>query len=377
MKKLKILVAACGLAVLTIASAIAQTSPRLIPFQGRLTDQQGRAYTNGQFTLTFNLYSQAVGGTTLWTERHEKVGVINGMVNVFLGSISTLDQQDFATTKHLGIKIDADDNPVTTDPEMVPRQMIIPAFWAKNSEKLAGQDWTPIFGVNSPLGELPAAKIQAQGINTDRITTNAITTDKIAPGAVQTTDIGNGQITVEKLSPAFQLDTVIPPGTIQAFGGPNTPAGWLLCDGRAFSSNDHPRLFAAIGTAWGAGYTNISGVQVKISGADFNLPDLRGMFLRGVTGNRTDGYSDPDVLGRTNVFTGGATGLNVGSFQTNLFAAHNHALPLGEDSVGQGSGSLIGYVGNGVGGSQSANTGLRGGNETRPNNAYVHYIMKY
>ena len=45
---------------------------------------------------------------------------------------------------------------------MVPRQMIIPAFWAKNSEKLAGYDWTQLFGVNSPVGQILAARFKTR-----------------------------------------------------------------------------------------------------------------------------------------------------------------------------------------------------------------------
>ena len=150
---------------LLLASAAlshAAPAPTLIPFQGRLTDQAGTGHTNGQFTLIFNLYDQAVGGNLLWTETHQKVGVVNGMVNVFLGSINpALASVDFSQTRHLGVTIDADNNPNTPDPEMVPRQMIIPAFWAKkadDSSKLAGNDWTPIFGSNNPTLPIPGRK---------------------------------------------------------------------------------------------------------------------------------------------------------------------------------------------------------------------------
>jgi microcystin-dependent protein len=37
------------------------------------------------------------------------------------------------------------------------------------------------------------------------------------------------------------------------FAGPNAPAGWLICDGRLVSRTTYSDLFAALGTAWGAG----------------------------------------------------------------------------------------------------------------------------
>jgi len=188
------------------AAAAQDVSPTLIPFQGRLTDQAGVAYTNGQYTLTFNLYDQAVGGSTVWTERHEKVGVINGMVNVFLGSIQSIEGIGFETTKYLGITVDADDNPATADPEMVPRTMIIPAFYAKNAQNLGGFDWTHILagGSNNPqTGFLNGGKIQENSITHVQIGTEAITAD----------NIGGGQVTGPKLAPGA-ADSAISDGGI-------------------------------------------------------------------------------------------------------------------------------------------------------------------
>ncbi len=182
-------------------SSFGAESPTLIPFQARLTDQDGNPYTNGTYTITFNIYSDAVGGSTAWAERHEKVGLVNGMVNVFLGSIQPFtnvqanpnDDVDFSTTRYLGITVDADDNPATADPEMVPRQMIIPAFYAKNSQKLAGHDWSTILvtGNNPQTGFLNGAKLGS----------GTVTNVQIQDGGITTADIGNGQVTGAKLAP--------------------------------------------------------------------------------------------------------------------------------------------------------------------------------
>lgn len=54
------------------------------------------------------------------------------------------------------------------------------------------------------------------------------------------------------------------------------PSGWLECNGAAISRATYGTLFAAIGTNYGAG-----------DGATtFNLPDLRGEFLRGADRGR-------------------------------------------------------------------------------------------
>ncbi|MBN8460690.1 MAG: hypothetical protein J0M04_22905 [Verrucomicrobia bacterium] len=182
--------------------AVAQTaSPKLIPFQGRLTKQDGGSYANNQYTLTFNLYDQAIGGNTVWTERHEKVSVINGMVNVFLGSVAGIGNVNFATTKYLGITVDADDNPATPDPEMVPRTMIIPAFHAKNSDTLAGFDWSAILegGSNNP---------QNAFIRGDRISLGSITSDRIVDGTITFADLQPG--IVDSLSGSLVQSAPVP-----------------------------------------------------------------------------------------------------------------------------------------------------------------------
>ncbi|WP_019224153.1 phage tail protein, partial [Bartonella rattimassiliensis] len=64
----------------------------------------------------------------------------------------------------------------------------------------------------------------------------------------------------------------LPSGFIGPFGMERLPDGWLLCDGKAYSRITYRALFEVIGTVWGAG----DGVMT------FNVPDFRGMFLRGM-----------------------------------------------------------------------------------------------
>ncbi len=71
-----------------------------------------------------------------------------------------------------------------------------------------------------------------------------------------------------------------PPGKIAAFGMQVAPAGWKVCDGSAISRTAYAALFAAIGTTWGAGDGSTT----------FNLPDLRGYYLRGF-GTNGDGVA--------------------------------------------------------------------------------------
>jgi len=72
------------------------------------------------------------------------------------------------------------------------------------------------------------------------------------------------------------MTEVQPPGMVQAFALSTAPTGWLLCNGAAISRTTYSDLFSAIGTTYGAGDGS----------STFNLPDLRGEFLRGWDASR-------------------------------------------------------------------------------------------
>jgi hypothetical protein len=287
----------------------AAPAPQVIPFQGRLTDQAGTPYSEGTYTIVFNLYDAPVGGTALWTERHTGVGLVNGMVNVFLGSIVALDGQDFTQTRYLGITIDADRNANTADPEMVPRQMIVPAFFAKDSESLRGADWSAILASGSTdprTGYINGTRIADKSIKAAKLADKGVTTAKIADKAVTSAKIADGAINPDHLSAAMKNDLAsafLPPGIIMPFAGPvaNVPTGWLPCDGRAVASTTYPKLFANIGTTWGY-ETNITENGVTY----FKLPDLRNRTLWGADAHAVGDYVEAGLPNITGTFFGEA-----------------------------------------------------------------------
>ena len=83
---------------------------------------------------------------------------------------------------------------------------------------------------------------------------------------------------------AMQLyDGIVPPGAVIPYAGSSAPDGWLLCDGSAVSRTTYANLYAAIGTAFGAGNGSTT----------FTLPDLRGR----VAAMRGSGQSVGDTAG--------------------------------------------------------------------------------
>ncbi|WP_375701047.1 phage tail protein [Bartonella sp. AA23NXGY] len=91
--------------------------------------------------------------------------------------------------------------------------------------------------------------------------------------------------------------SLYPTGFIGTFGMRGIPKDWLICDGKAYLRRDYGDLFETIGTVWGEG-----------DGATtFNVPDFRGMFLRGLDGGRNIDE-----------------GRSFASVQTDLIESHQH-----------------------------------------------------
>jgi hypothetical protein len=99
----------------------------------------------------------------------------------------------------------------------------------------------------------------------------------------------------------IDISSIIPTGSIMPYAGTAAPAGWLFCDGTLYSTSQYPDLYTTIETSYGG-----------ISGTNFNVPDFRGRFLRGVDGTAGN---DPDNSNRTSSNPGGNTGNSVGSLQ--------------------------------------------------------------
>lgn len=142
-------------------------------------------------------------------------------------------------------------------------------------------------------------------------------------------------------------------GTVAHFSMSAAPLGWLKANGAAISRTAYANLFLAIGTAFGVGDGSTT----------FNLPELRGEFVRSLADGRA-------------VDTGRA----LGSAQAEALISHDHRLQITD-----GNGGLIGRVvgaNSGAGNYLSdpygvAGTMTTGGTETRPRNVALLACIKY
>lgn len=142
------------------------------------------------------------------------------------------------------------------------------------------------------------------------------------------------------------------PGEVSYFAMENAPTGWLKANGAEVSRSTYSDLFSAIGTRFGSGNGS----------STFNLPDLRGEFIRGWDDAR-----------------GIDSGRSFGSFQTDEFESHNHPL------IGNNRGTISSQLyASGLYQDDAERVasdpdaiGYTGGNETRPRNIALLACIKF
>ena len=153
-----------------------------------------------------------------------------------------------------------------------------------------------------------------------------------------------------------------PSGMVITFAGNTAPTGYLACDGSAVSRTTYSDLFAVCGTIYGVGDGSTT----------FNLPDLRGEFVRGWDDGR-----------------GVDSGRSFASIQLSANLQHNHGVTDPGHDHSQTGGSPNDDGGDHVTGStqsgtltniNTATTGISidndGGSESRPRNIALLYCIK-
>ena len=128
-----------------------------------------------------------------------------------------------------------------------------------------------------------------------------------------------------------------------------------------FANVEYSRLFSIVGSAWGYGDGS----------STFNIPDLRGMFLRGVD---SGAGNDPNAGERIELNPGGNSGDVVGSYQSDEIESHSHGIQA--RNGGSGLNNISSHASE-FASSYQASTNNYGGNETRPKNVFVTFIIKY
>ena len=167
-----------------------------------------------------------------------------------------------------------------------------------------------------------------------------------------------GTNTQQLASTAF-VQAAVGVGNVSSFAMVTPPTGWLKANGATVNRATYAALFTAIGTTFGAGDGSTT----------FNLPDLRGEFLRG--------WDDGRGLDANRLF---------GTAQMDALQGHWHGPRPGTTLAGSpgnwngaGGGANgnynIGSTGDPV--TDGVNGAPRTAPETRPRNVALLYCIKY
>jgi len=120
-------------------------------------------------------------------------------------------------------------------------------------------------------------------------------------------DDGTTATLLANLATAIATVSKRPAGIVEYFAGSSAPAGSIIADGTALSRSTYAELFSAIGVTYGTGDGSTT----------FNLPDLRGEFIRGLDNGR-----------------GLDVGRALGTEQSHSLQRHNHYLPTETSTTG-------------------------------------------
>jgi len=169
-----------------------------------------------------------------------------------------------------------------------------------------------VFNLFAILVFLPLTSWAQTNINlAERCDCEVINSDsEIAEGATTPAGESKGNLLIDASGDVFYWDGSqwtgisapkggLPIGSMISYVSASVPSGWLACDGSAVSRTAYAGLFAIIGTTYGVG-----------DGATtFNLPDTRGVFLRG---SGSSGF--------------GSYATTLGSFQGDAYKSHSHSV---------------------------------------------------
>ena len=156
------------------------------------------------------------------------------------------------------------------------------------------------------------------------ITLTLPASDGNANDVLQTDGSGNLSFTA--------LPAAVPTGSVHMMAANTVPSGYLKCNGQAVSRTTFAALFLIIGTTYGAGDGS----------STFNVPDLRGEFVRGWDDGRGvdagRGF-DKNVQASQN-----AQHNHIATATTSISpSAHNHLFP-GDDAIGAAANNAGGWT---------------------------------
>ena len=177
---------------------------------------------------------------------------------------------------------------------------------------------------------------------------------------------------------SFDPTKVVQPiGTVICFAGINIPSNYMLCDGTKLLISEYSDLFKVIGQTFNQSDTD--------STLYFNLPDFRGVFLRGLdngkgkdVGRVLGSYQNDSTKLPNNKFSTDSNGNHTHSYTRSFYQYNGLYHPDNTVSIATGLDNPTNTPSGAISaaGSHSHIVTSGGDLETRPINISINYIIK-
>lgn len=319
-----------GLRISQLPAATAIASADLLPFSS-VSGSETRRITANNLAIALTLLGTTVGPTQPSTPSNGQLWVDTStnppVLKVWNGATFTI------VSFQPGASI------ITNPSGTAPTSPVLGQLWQDTSQTpdelkmWDGTNWVrpDPDGINQTFADGRYLQIATAASTYLALGGGTLTGNLTLPGVPTTTNMAatKGYVDTQIAAiPAAQ--DLTPAGTVIWTARSSAPTGYLKANGAAISRSTYTALFSAIGTIYGAGDGSTT----------FNLPDLRGEFIRGWDDGR--GVDSGRSFASTQSFSTSASGLSVSP------SSHSHSYT---DETNNGTGG-----GQGGGG---ANTGTQ------------------
>jgi hypothetical protein len=237
------------------------TIPRLLSYQGRLTDTAARAVRDSTYMVTFSLFAEASGGSPFWSE-NQTIETRGGLFSVLLGGVSPVPNLPGDGNCWLEMQVDP-------DPPLSPRIRIVSAAYAYKADTagfaLAGGDnaWRRL-GNDSVLETVHNLGI-SRG-DAGNALYGSLVHSHVNLGSASTT--GNNQYDSEFCTVGGGGDnTASDRGATVGGGAGNTASSWFT----TIAGGESNIASGSRSTVGGGAYNNASGSHATIGGGWANV----------------------------------------------------------------------------------------------------------
>ncbi len=229
-------------------NAMAQAN---LSVQGTIQKSTGASVDDGEYSLTFKLYTTETGGTAVWSETQSDVDIVGGVYSVVLGTVTPLTAA-FDQTYYLGIT-------VGTNVELSPRSRLTASPYALS---LIGQD--NIFPSTGAVGAGTATPTAGNELHVKdgtadaKMTVEGATTSKIVVASTDGSEI-EFKKGANTASITYDGTNIFIPNLYSS--APADPANFVVTSKLAVgqSAVDANYAFRVTGESQFANYVNIGG----------------------------------------------------------------------------------------------------------------------